>query len=345
MSVYRVKATGRFAAQTYDRGKKIHLGTYATKREALAVLRDYENRPPMSAITVTAWRDRWLATPKWKESTRRHNTERTLAFNREHGERRLADVNRTVAREWAEAHPSSQMALSAMFGAALYEDDERGDALLRSNPFARLARKTQARRDLQPDWLRAEGIAALERAAIRACGDFGKQAAAMIRFAAETGVRPGELFVIEWGDLRGETLLIRQAIDSKSGVIGTPKNGRKREVTLSRAAIAAASQSCPRLGIPYVFPTPTGVPFRTGSWGYYWRQIRQASGLPAMDFYSLRHYCATRLLEANVPDWQVAVQLGHTDGGELVRKVYGHPSDKLAREAVRRALNGEEEAA
>lgn len=336
MSVYKHKITGRFVAQAYDRGKKIHLGTYATKREAVAVLRDYENRPPASAITVAAWRDKWLATPKWKESTRRHNEERTLAFEKAHGKDRLADINRTVAREWIEKHPSSHGALSAMFGAALYEDDERGDSLLRSNPFARLVRKTQAKRDLQPDWLRAEGIAALERAAIRACGDFGKQAAAMIRFAAETGVRPGELFALEWTDLRGETLLIRQAIDSKSGVIGTPKNGKAREVFLSPDARASVSLLDPRLGIPYVFPTPLGVPFRTGSWGYYWRQIRAAAEVSSMEFYELRHYCATRLLERGVSDADVAHQLGHTDGGELVRKVYGHPSSRSAIERLRR---------
>ena len=35
----------------------------------------------------------------------------------------------------------------------------------------------------------------------------------------------------------------------------------------------------------------------------------------------------------------VAVQLGHTDGGVLVQTVYGHPSEDRARDRIKRALN------
>ena len=34
----------------------------------------------------------------------------------------------------------------------------------------------------------------------------------------------------------------------------------------------------------------------------------------------------------------IAEQLGHRDGGELVRKPYGHPDAALARERVREAF-------
>ena len=46
-----------------------------------------------------------------------------------------------------------------------------------------------------------------------------------------------------------------------------------------------------------------------------------------MAFYELRHFCATHLLELGVSHADVAVQLGHTDGGALVMSTYGHPSD------------------
>jgi integrase len=54
----------------------------------------------------------------------------------------------------------------------------------------------------------------------------------------------------------------------------------------------------------------------------------------------MRHFCATRLLEVGLTDAEVAVQLGHTDGGELVRRVYGHPANDLARTRLRAALDG-----
>jgi site-specific recombinase XerD len=50
-----------------------------------------------------------------------------------------------------------------------------------------------------------------------------------------------------------------------------------------------------------------------------------------MDFYELRHFCATLLLEMGARHADVAVQLGHTDGGALVMEVYGHPSEDGAR--------------
>jgi integrase len=56
-----------------------------------------------------------------------------------------------------------------------------------------------------------------------------------------------------------------------------------------------------------------------------------------MDFYELRHFCATHLLELGVSHADVAVQLGHTDGGARVMSTYGHPSEDLARERLKRA--------
>jgi hypothetical protein len=37
------------------------------------------------------------------------------------------------------------------------------------------------------------------------------------------------------------------------------------------------------------------------------------------------------LLERGVTPWDVAIQLGHTDGGQLVMERYGHPSEAGAR--------------
>jgi hypothetical protein len=34
----------------------------------------------------------------------------------------------------------------------------------------------------------------------------------------------------------------------------------------------------------------------------------------------------------------IALQFGHQDGGELVRKLYGHPDARIARERVREAF-------
>jgi len=51
----------------------------------------------------------------------------------------------------------------------------------------------------------------------------------------------------------------------------------------------------------------------------------------------VRHFCATHLLELGVSHADVAIQLGHTDGGALVMSTYGHPSEDGARERLKQA--------
>jgi integrase len=333
---YKVPATGRWAAQGRNAdGKRIQLGTYATKREAQELEAEYKRQRPTSDVTVAEWRKQWLASPKWKTSTAQHNAERTRTFTEMHGGKRIASINRTIARGFIDYHPSTLGALSAMFGAAMYEDDERGEPLLQHNPFSRLVRRTTKRRDLQADWLTAEDVAAIEETAFRTVGAW---AASVVRFGAETAMRPGEIWVIEHEDLDPTTgvATVRRAADSKTRTVGLPKNGRAREIVLSRAAAEAAGA-----GEGRVFSNPRGQQLWNTSWGYYWHQVRAAAGRPTMDFYELRHYCATRLLEAGLDYPDVAEQLGHTDGGDLVRTTYGHPSKRRALDRVRAALDGD----
>jgi integrase len=334
---YQAK-NGRWVAQGRDsNGKRIQLGTFALKREAVRAEDAHKRRRPGSDMTVAEWREHWLANGDWKDSTRAHYAERTKAFAEKHGAKRLVNINRSIAREFVAELPSAFPCLRSMFGAARYADDEHGDPLVSSNPFDRLVRTKTKRRDLQSEWLTAEDVAAIEETAFRTVGAW---AAGMVRFAAETGVRPGELFVITHEDLYpvDGIAVISKAADSKTRVIGLPKNGRAREIVLSRAAAAAAGE-----GEGRVFSNPRGAQFWNSTWTYYWHQIRAAAGRPGMDFYELRHYCATRLLEAGRDYPDVAIQLGHTDGGELVRTTYGHPSERLALGRIRRALDQDQE--
>jgi integrase len=57
-----------------------------------------------------------------------------------------------------------------------------------------------------------------------------------------------------------------------------------------------------------------------------------------MDLYELRHFCGAWLFnDLELPAQDVAHQLGHTDGGALVMSRYGHPSERLARERIKKA--------
>jgi integrase len=116
-----------------------------------------------------------------------------------------------------------------------------------------------------------------------------------------------------------------------------PKNGRARVVILPPPARDALLDVPPRIDTGWLFVTGRGRRFRKSSLFYYWNPVRAAFGRPGMDFYELRHFCATHLLELGVSHADVAVQLGHTDGGALVMSTYGHPSEDGARERLKRA--------
>ena len=83
-----------------------------------------------------------------------------------------------------------------------------------------------------------------------------------------------------------------------------------------------------------VFHTPRGKRLTKGTLAYLWRSIAaawRAGGGRDLDLHELRHACATLLLERGLASADVAVQLGHTDGGRLVMTLYGHPDEDRSR--------------
>jgi hypothetical protein len=68
--------------------------------------------------------------------------------------------------------------------------------------------------------------------------------------------------------------------------------------------------------------------------------LRPSTAEKHVDLYTAtRHYfswCAWNVLELDARD--IAIQLGHHDGGELVRKLYGHPTRHAPARRVREAF-------
>ena len=61
-----------------------------------------------------------------------------------------------------------------------------------------------------------------------------------------------------------------------------------------------------------------------------------------MAWHELRHFAATWYLELGLTPADVALQLGHRDGGKLVMEVYAHPSERKARDRIAAAAAGAE---
>ena len=169
-------------------------------------------------------------------------------------------------------------------------------------------------------------------------GDFGDEAAAIVLFAAYTGVRPGELAALRWCDLdvANRRATISRALDGQGG-IKTPKNGKPRRIVLPPQALRVLSElPRPLDGQDPVFHTPRYKRLTKGTLAYLWRPIAaawRAGGGRDLDLRELRHACATLLLERGLAPADV-LQLGHTDGGRLVMTLYGHPDEDSSRDRL-----------
>jgi integrase len=83
----------------------------------------------------------------------------------------------------------------------------------------------------------------------------------------------------------------------------------------------------------FLFPSPQRGPknIHAKSLRESFRLVRAAAGLPWVGFHDLRHFFASQCVMAGIDFMTVASWLGHSDGGILVGKVYGHLADEHKR--------------
>ncbi|HZW10029.1 MAG TPA: tyrosine-type recombinase/integrase [Phycisphaerales bacterium] len=170
--------------------------------------------------------------------------------------------------------------------------------------------------------------------------------ATMISVLAYSGVRPGELRALRWGDVGQTTLLVQRGADpdGKPKATKTVRGVRNVRLLAPLAGDLAAwrAQTGGR-GSDLVFPTKRGTPMTEKDWnnwrGRVFRPARRALELPdATKPYDLRHSFASLLLAEGRTVHYVAEQLGHDP--TLTLNTYGH---LIAEYADRLNINADEE--
>jgi integrase len=144
------------------------------------------------------------------------------------------------------------------------------------------------------------------------------QLAELIRFAAYTGLRQGELVVLQWSDInfKEQTATVERALSGT--VVTSPKSGKTRVVPLGDPALAAVKRlkHRPNFTAPedYVFTTLTGDRPDASALRRRHNQARDAAGAPVLTFHGLRHTAASLFIR-------------HMDVAE-VKAIMGHASVK-----------------
>jgi integrase len=332
----------KWTVKVYDPaapGRQRWVGTFDTPGEAADAERaaTLGIAPSARARTIRDWSMIWLRDyARASLSTRRTYQYAVERINADAGDLLLARLDRPTARRLAREWPRGTTRVARTMLA-----DAHRDGLIAANPFTNLRLETpKGRKDLHA--LSEVEIGALADAALAALGDYGRQFRALLIFLAYVGCRPGELCCIRRDDLdiqRGE-VVIRFSLDGQGGE-KAPKNGKPRIVVVPPPALAALTDVPPRLDSPYLFHTRTGKRLSNAMLSYYFREVRQRwAGREKVELYELRHACATLLMERGLAPHVVANQLGHTDGGALVQRLYGHPSERGMRDQVRLSFAG-----
>lgn len=337
----------RWAVEVHDatvKGQKRYVGTFDSQAEAREAQRRAElgvaqRRGRPGDETVAGWAARWLEIrPRNKEATNIAYREQVRPFERAHGAMRLRDVGVEFALEWVGEYRWTLGGVRAMFS------DARRVGLVDTNPFAGLRlRGSRGRRDL--DVLTREEVERLAACATEVwSGEVALTVRALILMAAFVGMRPAEMYGLRWSDIdfrHGEIRVERQYAAS-TRQFELPKNGKTRSIVLTPPAKAGLlAMPRPVDADAMVFRGKRGGVLTGRTQHYYWHPVRCRFGRPSMDFYELRHFCGAWLFnDLELPAQDVAHQLGHTDGGALVQRLYGHPSERLARERIKRATGG-----
>lgn len=149
--------------------------------------------------------------------------------------------------------------------------------------------------------------------------------------ALRTGLRLGELVALRWEDvdLVAGRLVVRRAASRDR--VGTPKNGRTREIPLGHEVLAALKAHRHLKG-ELVFSGKGGSMYRKNMTKHpLWRACRKA-GLRRIGWHVLRHTFASHLAMRGAPIKAVQELLGHATIDMTMR--YAHLSPSVSREVV-----------
>jgi integrase len=215
---------------------------------------------------------------------------------------------------------SSRRKVQATLHAAF--EDARHLGRLSSNPCD-LPKK------LKPKYTRPDAISLTreQESALLATARGGENES-LIMLALDSGARQGELFGLVWSDLLVETgrLAIDRTVKDDNGhlFVGPTKNKQKRLLLVSAETVAALlrhKQTLEASGYagPLMFPDHIGGYLRRQNFDRReWRKTLERaaddSGLDfaSVTFHTLRHTCATMLLQEGEPIAEVSARLGHS---------------------------------
>ena len=246
------------------------------------------------------------------------DTERAAlrAFKAAFADRPLASIERHEAIAWAERSPAGAVAVVVtLFNRAVDEE------VVDRNPFRGLGRRGRGRSDQDPPT-----VDEFERLldACDALDDYAPQMRALLVFGAYTGMRPGELFALEWSDIDFAANRVQVQRRVYKGRVDLPKSNQARTIALPPPARDVLLGQPTRSG-DLVFRSKRGDRLSQATLSGYWSQVKARAALD-FDFYlATKHYGVHLLYRLGLSTRAIGAQMGWSEGAvEKLLRVYGH---------------------
>jgi integrase len=337
----------RFVA-VYRNGGRQRKQSAATFDEAVAMklAREAQVRAERLGPTLheyaMAWVERYAGSGR---DTVRENTRReyrrllaTFALRYFNRELRLRDVDRPVVQhfvDWLTARPGrtgrlcDRSVANALTPLRAVLDAAVAEGLLERNPadVVVLPRRRGGRA-----WEHKERRFLTRAELVRLLDEVPPKWRGLVEVLAATGLRISEAIALRWSDLHLDPPSPRLRVDRAivRGVVGAPKSRHGARLVPLPAELAAtlgASRPPDTADDALVFPGRAGAPADVGSLR---RRVlipaAQRAGLAGVGFHTLRHTCASLLIESGLSVLRLQRWMGHHSPA-FTLEIYGHLLD------------------
>lgn len=275
---------------------------------------------------LTVYKERLEGNPEIKPRTKDYYRERLAALLASWPDLKNQDVRNITKNDclkWAgrfgaDASPSSFNNTVAVLRQIIDIGIEFGARY--ENPAVHIGRRRPSKKRLQLP-TQAQFEAWIKE--MRNLGDgWCKMSADLVQFLSYGGFRKSEAANVTWADCDFENGQIR--------VFGHPEQRTKNDEFRSVPMIQEMRELLERLHSenPTALPTTPVMPVGECQGNMDRARLKLENPFPRITHHDLRHWFATRCIEAGVDIPTVSRWLGHKDGGALAMKTYGHLRDE-----------------
>ena len=161
----------------------------------------------------------------------------------------------------------------------------------------------------------------------------GELLADAIRFMRTTGARVSSAMATRWSDVdwQQRQVHLRNTKYDKNVVVDF--SDELEAVLKEMFARRLPNSDC-------LFPAESGEAGNIGSLRATFEKVREEAGLSNLHFHDTRHHFISECVMSGVDFMTIAKWVGHSDGGMLIGKVYGHLSNEHAQRAAKKVTFG-----